>query len=90
MDGTVDVGRFCTVGLKAGALMEFCPPLLLGAAESARRRPEHEAPAAAGGSAPLPVPSAPHRWALGRPRLMPWRREGGKVCSSGGVRWPGV
>lgn len=61
--GTVQVA-LCEPGdFRHESLMAFCPPRLLGAAESARRRPEHEAPAAAGCSASLPVPSAPHRWA---------------------------
>lgn len=57
------MGQCMRGALRQGCLMEFCPPCLLGAAESARRWPEREAPAAAGGSAPLPVPSAPHRFA---------------------------
>lgn len=63
VDGTVYEGCRELGALRQGSLTEFCPLCLLGAAESARRWPEREAPAAAGGSAPLPVPSAPHRWA---------------------------
>lgn len=63
MDGTVYEGCREPGALRQRSLMEFCPSYLLGAAESARRWPECEAPAAAGGSAPLPVPSAPYRWA---------------------------
>lgn len=72
--------------LRHGSLMEFCSPHLLGAAESARRWPEHEAPTAAGCSAPLPVPSAPHRWApwKGSQGALRWCREGRHLSRSRG------
>lgn len=71
--------------------MEFCCSGLLGAAESAGRRPEREAPAAAGGEAPVPVSSAPHRWALRRAGAgARWGGGRGGTCGAAGETRPGV
>ena len=65
--------------------MEFHCPGLSGSAESAGRRPEHEAPAAAGGATPVPVRSAPHRWAPGGPGAEAgWGEQRGSTCGAVG------
>ena len=63
------------------SLTKLCPPRLLGTAESARRQPEREAQAAAGRAAPLPVPSAAHRWASWEVKVT--RSRGGKAPEEG-------
>ena len=69
--------------------MEFHCPGLSGSAESAGRRPEHEAPAAAGGATPVPVRSAPHRWAPGGPGAEAgWGEQRGSTCGAVGDTRP--